>query len=463
MTDFLTYIIQVNLGIMFLYLIYRSLLNKNVKSQVKRFYLIGSLIFAFILPIVQFTEFDSQRIVQGSQAFSFQETEKWNKLQFLPTSDNIQILSHFSFFSIIAGIYFFMGALLLSRLIIELIRLLQSIVANKKIHFQKVNLVINEKYSNPYSFFNYLFTSCAAEIEKKPEYFHELAHIKQLHSIDRLLVELSIPLLWINPFIYLIRKSMIEVHEHLADSFVIRNGVEPGVYQKYLYLQLKSGRGLKLTSNFNYSLTKKRITMISNKTSIKKSILKTTISLVLVSYVMVFYGFINRKTNISIGRIDNLEQTKPESFTPSILPLKEGGEYWIGSYYGMRKHPVLGTQKMHNGIDIIAPSGTEVIAPADGVVLEAVFKGEYGNLIKLKHDDEFITVFAHLSGFKVNVGDIVKTRDVIGYVGSTGLATQAHLHYEIRKYPDTDPITYFDPANFIKNIKQIPEKVNKDQ
>jgi len=458
MKELFIYFLQVQIGIALLYLVYWLLLNKNTALPVKRFYLFGSVVIAFILPFIEFAEPATNNLNPINIVFDFHEIEPLSKLQFLPNAGTLRNFNQFNGLSIALSIYLIISALYLSVVFYDLNKLRKSIKTNKKVRSGKINFVINESYKSPFSFFNFIFTKSVQSIEKTPEYVHEMAHVQQLHSIDRLLVELSIPLLWVNPFIYLIRKSMIEVHEHLADLAVIGTGVEPIDYQKYLYLQLKSCHYLKMTSNFNYSLTKKRIMMISKNISIKKSIVRTLLSAILVIGIFVFYGFNNRTIQIPNEQIKSSEQVIPLNFSPSILPLKEGGEYWIGSHYGMRKHPISGTFKMHNGIDIVAATGTEVIAPADGLIIESEWKEEYGNRIKIKHEDKFVTVFAHLSRFNIKVGDFVKTKDIIGYVGSTGLATRAHLHYEIQKLPSTDPITYLNPADYIKNIKAIPEK-----
>ena len=105
----------------------------------------------------------------------------------------------------------------------------------------------------------------------------------------------------------------------------------------------------------------------------------------------------------------------------------------LSSNYGMRKHPILGYNKMHKGVDFAAPTGTPIFAAGNGVVEFAGKNGSYGNYIRIRHDGTYKTAYAHLNGFKKGVygGVRVKQGDVIGFVGSTGRSTGPHLHYEI--------------------------------
>lgn len=103
----------------------------------------------------------------------------------------------------------------------------------------------------------------------------------------------------------------------------------------------------------------------------------------------------------------------------------------VSSNYGMRRHPILGYRRMHSGMDFRAGYGTPIYAPTDGVVQYAGRKGGYGNFIKLGHGGGLATGFAHLSRFAVRAGSRVRRGQVIGYVGSTGLSTGPHLHYEM--------------------------------
>lgn len=106
----------------------------------------------------------------------------------------------------------------------------------------------------------------------------------------------------------------------------------------------------------------------------------------------------------------------------------------ISSGYGMRKHPILGYNKMHKGLDFAAPKGTPIMAGGDGVVTYAGPRGSYGNYVHIRHPNNYETVYAHMSRHAdgIKSGKRVKQGETIGYVGSTGRSTGPHLHYEIR-------------------------------
>ncbi len=113
--------------------------------------------------------------------------------------------------------------------------------------------------------------------------------------------------------------------------------------------------------------------------------------------------------------------------TPTMWPTAG----WLSSAYGNRKDPFTGAPDFHPGLDISANRGTEVRAPADGIVETAGLNGNYGKSIVLAHGFGLSTRFGHLSAYVVFSGQSVKRGDLIGYVGSTGRATFSHLHYEV--------------------------------
>lgn len=105
----------------------------------------------------------------------------------------------------------------------------------------------------------------------------------------------------------------------------------------------------------------------------------------------------------------------------------------ITSGFGMRMHPVLGYSKMHKGLDFGAPSGTPIYAAGAGTIAEVGPKGSFGNFIRIRHNGQYQTTYAHMSKFAKGIrkGDKIKQGEVIGYVGATGRVTGPHLHYEI--------------------------------
>lgn len=125
--------------------------------------------------------------------------------------------------------------------------------------------------------------------------------------------------------------------------------------------------------------------------------------------------------------------TTPSNQAPSssgwIKPLKS---YTLTSPFGMRVHPVLGYERMHNGVDMAAPSGTPIYAAKSGKVTTASYqKGGAGYYVSINHGDGFSSIYMHMTRYIVSKGDYVKAGQVIGYVGSTGISTGPHLHFGI--------------------------------
>jgi murein DD-endopeptidase MepM/ murein hydrolase activator NlpD len=121
------------------------------------------------------------------------------------------------------------------------------------------------------------------------------------------------------------------------------------------------------------------------------------------------------------------DQQELLAHTPSVWPVRG----YLSSGYGRRNDPFTGRRILHPGIDVSAPRGTEVTAPADGRVVAVGRRGAYGKAIIIDHGHDVVTRYGHLQDYNVRAGQQVRRGDVIGFVGSTGRSNGPHLHYEV--------------------------------
>lgn len=125
------------------------------------------------------------------------------------------------------------------------------------------------------------------------------------------------------------------------------------------------------------------------------------------------------------------------------LPLRI--KLYVTSHYGYRNHPITGRYRLHEGIDFRAATGTRVYASKTGTVTYAARKGGYGKKVSIQHEDDFSTVYGHLSRIYVSVGDFVKQGQLIGLTGNSGHTTGPHLHFEVRyKGKSENPARHLD-------------------
>jgi murein DD-endopeptidase MepM/ murein hydrolase activator NlpD len=105
----------------------------------------------------------------------------------------------------------------------------------------------------------------------------------------------------------------------------------------------------------------------------------------------------------------------------------------LTSGFGSRFHPILGYVRFHDGVDLAASAGTPIVAAADGRVVGAGWRGGYGQQVEIAHADGLETLYGHMSRIAARAGEMVRKGEVIGYVGSTGLSTGPHLHFEVTR------------------------------
>jgi hypothetical protein len=132
----------------------------------------------------------------------------------------------------------------------------------------------------------------------------------------------------------------------------------------------------------------------------------------------------------------------PEKFR---FPLQK---FTLTSRFGQRISPINGRLSIHNGLDLAAPAGTEVYAAGNGVIIETSQNSFFGKYIVIQHDNGWTSLYGHLSAIKQGLPSYVTSGTLIGYVGSTGLSTGPHLHFELRQNGRAQ-----DPAKFLGNLK----------
>jgi beta-lactamase regulating signal transducer with metallopeptidase domain len=243
-----------------LLLFYKLLLENETMHQFKRFYLLGSVFIAFVIPFITFTTYvevtpDSLQQFSGSSIL-------------ISETDTSSIIN---WNLILWGIYGIGVLIFTIKFLSNLISLIRRIQQNPKLKIKSFINVLLSDILTPHTFFNYLFFNKEEFINKQipsEVIAHEEAHARQLHSLDVLLMEILQIVLWFNPLIYLLKDAIKLNHEFLADQAVIKNGIEASNYQKILLAFSSNAQSSKLANAFNYSST--RLTVFGKTFSFEK-------------------------------------------------------------------------------------------------------------------------------------------------------------------------------------------------
>ncbi|WP_430814751.1 peptidoglycan DD-metalloendopeptidase family protein [Carboxylicivirga sp. RSCT41] len=411
------------------YLLYRFLLRRESFFAINRFYLLFSVLFAYLFPFIKInlnTNTVEPEVINTINTvvnqFNFVDEIPFRQEEAYSSTDN-----HYQWWILPLAI---ISAVFLFRFLKNLFQLYKTIHANEKITQAKFTLVLFNQ-SQAFSFFRYIFISPFVWNSPKGKSIvaHELSHTKHRHSLDRLFIETMLIFFWMNPFIYLYRKALEEVHEYQADA----DATEKTSVKEYfnLVLQQSSAHNYSpLMSPFSYKLIKKRIKMANYKSHpvIKfRLIIPLLIGIAILTTSAINFRKLqsNSVEHELVGEIDNM------SVNTFVLPIQNGN---ISTGWGYSIHPILMVRKFHEGIDITAPLNTPVIASQSGTVtLVRSDKKGYGKRIELSHSNNQKTLYAHLNNFNVKEGQEVKQGDIIGYVGNSGASTAPHLHFEIHK------------------------------
>lgn len=283
------YIVKSTISIVILYLFYYFLLRNNKSFEFNRFYLLFVIVLSLTIPFVQISMVINLPVAQNVQDYS---SSIYN-INVQGVIVNGQKASIFSIYNLLVFSYFLVCTILLTRFIFNLGKIIKMINNSSKASNSFPRIVLSKNKTLPYSFFQYIIVN-ETEYEKgqinNDLIIHEQAHCNQYHSIDILFVEIIKIVFWFNPVIWILKKEIQLNHEYLADSKVLQTQNLKS-YQHILLTHVFRNNSTYLASNFNYSLTKKRLIMMTKINSSMKSMVSKVAIIPLVLILAVSLTF----------------------------------------------------------------------------------------------------------------------------------------------------------------------------
>lgn len=266
----ITYFLKSATCLALLLVFYHFVLEKEKMHNFNRFYLLGSVLFSFLAPLYIIYIDVIPIILEVSQpvsAYNFTEL----------TATEITIEKSINYTQIGIAIYLLISSILLIRFGRNFFKIIYKIRKNTKVTYKKARLVLVSDKILPHTFWNFIFINKNDYENQKIEqelFTHELTHVTQRHTLDVLILELIQIIFWINPFFILLKKAVQLNHEFLADETVIKQHKNTFQYQHLLLNTAAWKNEYYLASNLNYSLTKKRLLMMTTQSSQTKILLK---------------------------------------------------------------------------------------------------------------------------------------------------------------------------------------------
>ncbi|MEQ6123099.1 M56 family metallopeptidase [Pseudotenacibaculum sp. MALMAid0570] len=309
----ISYLIKSGLCLAILLAFYHLVLEREKMHQFNRFYLLGSVLFSFLVPFFII-------YVEAAPATINEVKEMGINYSNIGFSGNEPIDNSINFTQYFIAFYIFVSSVLLIRFLKSLIDIVLKIKSHKIISYKNAKIVLVNDAILPHTFWNYIFINKEEFLSKRIEtelFTHELTHVTQRHTLDVLIVEFLQIILWFNPFFYPLKKAIQLNHEFLADDKVIASHQDITRYQ-YLLLDKAAWKNkYYLASNLNYSLTKKRLLMMKTPNS-KASILIKKLAIIPLLTGLVFL-FADRVEAQSKEKKPQVVEVKEKEATKTLI------------------------------------------------------------------------------------------------------------------------------------------------
>ena len=317
MTNFYEYLIQSLICLGCLYSFYWLLLRKETFFVINRIYLIISILLSVLIPLFKIS-FDTTQTAPIYSAML--ETVTYSGRGFSQTINNtIPAINY------IAIVYFTGAIILLIRFIFQIFQITTFIKKYGITYYKGKKVVyIRKKYST-FSFFNIIFINNENISEEKMDKIiaHENIHISQKHSIDVIFLEILCIFQWFNPFVWLYKHSIKEIHEYLADDGVLCQGYSKINYQNLLFALITGVRLNEITNNFNHSLIKKRFIMMTKSKSARRAKLKLLFVLPLTVILIFAFSVTASKSATAQSKNSKEKNVKQEKKEKPLIKVSE--------------------------------------------------------------------------------------------------------------------------------------------
>lgn len=416
------YLLEASLAISLILLIYSLFLKRSTFFFLNRVYLLVGLLISFLLPLITLPV----SVSEPTAALSISDLNPV-KTEYVPFLFDAKAESaSIDSTTIIAVIYFLVGAFLSFRFVAGIIRTILLKKRSVRSDLEGVSVYLT-KNGPTFSFFNIIFSTPG---NLNPMIIrHEMVHIKEWHWLDLIILELAAIVLWFNPIMIFYKRAVKIQHEFLADQGAIRHSADS--VEKYLQCMVNTAytsNAIPATSQFGAQSIKTRITMMTkNKTPFHYSLLY-----LLVIPAIAFLLFAFQDVSPEVQKPTVPVYTLSVQNIPTDPPV-DTKKVRIVFPYGEKFNLVTNKIQHHSGIDFVMNEGENVMSTANGIVVDTGFDEIKGNYAVIKHSNEIATQYFHMKRVLVKKGVTVTKGDVIGFVGTTGLSVNNHLHYEVLK------------------------------